>query len=415
MAGFLFTIPKPAFTQDGDGGQAGAFLRVGVGAKAMALGSAFTAVANDVSAIYWNPAGIGTLRYKEFMASYTVLSLQRTHNYVGFAIPINSAGTIGVSWVNMGIGDIEGRDFTEQITGSFSNSESAYFLSWGMPVREKLMLGFTAKYLSHTLDQNRSTGFGIDFGVLYRVSDFVNLGLTLQDITTNVKWNTLSGLTERFPLVARLGTAVRPFTRIPAMLGFDFVKVENQSLTLHSGVEYQFVENAGVRLGYDDKRLSAGAFVVLPVGNNMVLADYSFGENPIDQTFAHRISVSIRLSQPPYATYEQMARTRQLGRGQLNGYAKLMRPAPTATVIKTLEAYPEYVLINAGANQGVQPDLRFNIYRLDKSGLGEDKVRIGTVKAIRVEERLSAVQVIWLKEGYQIRQGDILIREDEDE
>ena len=57
-------IPNPVHPQDGKGGQAGAFLRIGVGSKAMAMGRAFTGLANDVSSIYWNPAGIGMLRYK---------------------------------------------------------------------------------------------------------------------------------------------------------------------------------------------------------------------------------------------------------------------------------------------------------------------------------------------------------------
>ena len=128
------------FSQEGKGGQPGAFLRFGVGARAIGLGRTFTAIANDASATYWNPAGIGALKTTEVMGSYTFLSMERRFNSIAAAFPTHSIGTIGLSWINLNVGEIEGRDIFGRITGSFSSSENAYFISWGFPLSNSFHL-----------------------------------------------------------------------------------------------------------------------------------------------------------------------------------------------------------------------------------------------------------------------------------
>ena len=72
---------------DGDAGQPGEFLRYGVGARALGMGRAFTAVANDASAIYWNPGGLMGLERSEFTSMYADLFYDSRFTYVAVAFP----------------------------------------------------------------------------------------------------------------------------------------------------------------------------------------------------------------------------------------------------------------------------------------------------------------------------------------
>lgn len=403
-----FMLPLTLRADDG-GGQPGAFLRLGIGAKAMAMGRAFTAIANDVSTLYWNPAGMGQMQYKEFMGYYSALSMERRYNFVGFAIPTEDYGTFGAGWINIGISDIEARDISGRATGYFSNAENAFMFSWGMKVYKDLQAGASIKYLTHQLQDYQSTGVGLDIGFLYTLTDYFSIGLTIQDMATRVKWDTDSNLTESFPAMTRFGVAVKP-PNLPMTIGLDLVNIQNESTTFHGGIEYRFFKNAGLRVGLDHSRLSAGAFFAFPIGGGMFQTGYSYGESPIDKSNVHNIAISIVLDGSGMRTpREALGAT-----GHKNGFLKMMSPTPTARVIKVLEQYPDYILINAGSDHGVQLDLELNAYRLEGTGVDGKKKRIATIKLIRVDEKLAAGKVIWRAEGYSIEKGDILIRVDED-
>ena len=69
-------------------GAAGSFLRLGIGARAKAMGDAYTALAKGIETSYYNPAGLPFLDKKEVVASYRFLSLDRQFTYLGFGVPI---------------------------------------------------------------------------------------------------------------------------------------------------------------------------------------------------------------------------------------------------------------------------------------------------------------------------------------
>src|SRR5262245_33169807 len=103
-----FVIPPKSTAQNG--GRAGAYLRAGAGVRALGLGGAFVAAANDVTAGYWNPAGLHQLVEPQLAGMYSLLSLDRHFNYVAAAYPFHTFGTFGLSWVNYQVGNIATRD-----------------------------------------------------------------------------------------------------------------------------------------------------------------------------------------------------------------------------------------------------------------------------------------------------------------
>ena len=72
---------------EGDGGQAGAFMRYGVGVRAMGLGRAFVGVADDASTVFWNPAGLLGVERPEVMSMYSNLFYDSRYAYLGFTVP----------------------------------------------------------------------------------------------------------------------------------------------------------------------------------------------------------------------------------------------------------------------------------------------------------------------------------------
>jgi len=93
----------PAFCSDS---HAAPYLRMGVGARALAMGGAFTAIADDATAAYWNPAGLTKIENIEATFMYSAnMSVDRQFNYFGYAHWLGVGG-LGVSWINAGMSDM---------------------------------------------------------------------------------------------------------------------------------------------------------------------------------------------------------------------------------------------------------------------------------------------------------------------
>jgi len=271
-----------------DGGVPGAFLRLGVGARPLGLGSAFVALASDASATYWNPAGLTKLERLELQAMYGRLNLGRNHSFLVFGIP-NKIGSFGVGWINLGITGIEGRDIGGDPTQTFGSAENAIFLSYGKHILSNISLGASFKYLSHSLATKTAHGYGFDFGVHTKVSDVVSAGLMLQDIGSFLKWNTESKHKDELPLSLKLGFGVIPST-VPIQVAFDFEKNTQQAPRYHLGAEYWFPETFGIRAGYDNGNIVAGFSVEEFIEAYHLQLDYSLSTDKIGGLI-HRISL----------------------------------------------------------------------------------------------------------------------------
>jgi long-subunit fatty acid transport protein len=89
------------------GSTAASFLNIGVGPRAISMGSAFIATANDASALYWNPAGISRINESGAMFSHSEWFADINYNWAGVFINVGSAGTIGLSMNYLNYGEIE--------------------------------------------------------------------------------------------------------------------------------------------------------------------------------------------------------------------------------------------------------------------------------------------------------------------
>lgn len=281
------------YPDEGDGGQAGAFLRRSIGARATGMGGTFTAIANDATATYWNPAGLGQLKNSQVAATYTILSLDRNHNFVSYVQPIGPLGTLGFSWIHFGVSKMDGRDASGNPTGDFSDTEMALGMSYGKNFAGVLSIGGTAKYLSHTLADNKASGFGFDAGVLIKFigipSADVSAGVMVQDIASTIEWNTDSKQEDEFPMNVRFGIAISPNVT-PLNLAAEIEKNGEQEIKYHGGGEYFLSKVLGIRIGYNDGSLTAGGSLRVPAGTFKIQVDYAFSPDVLEGA-AHQVSL----------------------------------------------------------------------------------------------------------------------------
>ncbi len=264
------------------------WLRMGVGAKAMAMGTAQTAYAENATAAYWNPAALATLRQFEASLMYTAgMKAERNYNYVSAALRVDRIGTFSLSWINAGITGIKGYDGGQNPTGTFDVANNAFQLSYGRELGTGFALGVSGKYLQEDLADN--TGYGVDAGLLFRPYDEVQVGAMIRDLSAKVG-------KDNIPYETRLGLAVMPWNKL--WLTTDLILVKDQDATGAIGGAYHvdvsdktsFYIAAGMN---DLLRESRGFTAGFGVGFKSFEVQYAYVTEP--QEFLaenHRISVN---------------------------------------------------------------------------------------------------------------------------
>ena len=282
-----------AFAEEGIAGESGGFLRLGAGVRAMGMGRAFCAIADDGSAIYWNPAGLGGIELHEFYVMYSMLTLDRTHNFLSYTNPHGKYGTIGVGILNFGVSNIDGRDNLGQPTGEFSDDEFAFQLAYGRSFYSLFSIGGGVKYIYQSLADYHASGYGFDFGALVNLRELMHLGFSISNIGGALKWNTASDCKDEIPSTMRAGAAFF-LPGLPITLALDWEKTGHLSERVIFGGEYWFNRALGIRVGYYEQ-ICAGASLRLGQLPKGLQFDYAYAQDDVlDENPAHRFGVSIR-------------------------------------------------------------------------------------------------------------------------
>ncbi len=169
-------------------GEPASFLLIGVGARPMGMGGAFTALADESSAVYWNPAGLNLLKKREFSGTYGSLFTDTTYSFISYAQPVFAGKkekrriTIGAGWLQLRSVDIEKTNQVESL-GHTQMVNDAFFLSGSIQPLESfpLYLGISGKRISQNIDTFSSEGWGVDSGILID-GKFLNFGVNVRNI-----------------------------------------------------------------------------------------------------------------------------------------------------------------------------------------------------------------------------------------
>lgn len=317
------------FPQGSGNKYAGEFLAIGVGGRPLGMGGAFVALANDVTAGYWNPALLSKLNYPQISLMHDARFQNLVnYDYGSVGIPFGKNASLGLSIIRMGIDDIlDTRNALIDLNGNgvwdpgerldndkitrFSTTDYAFFLTYSKRQNDKLSFGANLKILRRNIAEASAWGLGFDIGVAYSPFSRLLLGMNLQDITTTyMSWTT--GRKEVITPTAKIGTAYQfDFFKgiITPAVDFD-VRFENRrssananigpvSFDMHAGIEYTFQNLFSIRAGYNELgNMTLGAGVKLPKLN----IDYSFvkfnGDEDLGNT--HRISLVFTLEEEKF-------------------------------------------------------------------------------------------------------------------
>ena len=153
------------------GTAAAQFLKIGVGGRATAMGESFVAVANDASALYWNPAGIVQFKRNELILSHVEWLVDIKHEFVGYVHQINSVSAIGVQIISLHTEDMPvTTEFQPRGTGEFFTFSDVLFgVTYASNLTDRFSFGGTIKYFDETLDDISMSGFLIDLGTFYKI------------------------------------------------------------------------------------------------------------------------------------------------------------------------------------------------------------------------------------------------------
>jgi hypothetical protein len=311
---------------------AGEFMAIGVGARALGMGGAYAAVANDVTSGYYNPAGLANLNYPQIALMHAEqFGNLVNYDYAAVAIPYGTDMSFGISAMRLAVDGIPDTrealvirntstrisDINDPRAGinpemvkEFSDQDWAFYLTFAKRHTEDFYYGASVKIIKRNIAEFGAWGIGFDVGAIYSPIENLFVGANIQDVTTTlIAWDT--GRNELVSPTAKIGAAyMLDFLGGKVTPAFDLdIRFENRkfasnfnigpvSFDMHAGLEYNFRNMFAVRAGYNDvKQFTLGAGVKLPKLNiDYSFARFNYSKNErLDDT--HRISIMLTLEE----------------------------------------------------------------------------------------------------------------------
>ncbi len=311
LLGCSLSLHAQEFTKAGTA--AGQFLKIPVGAKAMSMASTFTSIADDISALYWNPAGAVSLDRFEIGVTHTSWLAGINHNFLGLALPMGNNGIVGFAVDQLSSGDIETTTIeSPKGTGTYySAADLAISVSYARAIMDRVNIGVTAKYISQRIANTSAQTVGFDLGFLLRTDfygaklglAFQNFGPALQmsgsDLIRTVDQDPASEInpvveadlkTQSYALPASFRVSfsipvvgpdgVVPSTSSSFIVSIDGIHLSDNPEHYSIGVEYGFFQTIFLRGGYifntDEEGLTLGGGVNVSLGASVVTFDYAY-------------------------------------------------------------------------------------------------------------------------------------------
>jgi hypothetical protein len=289
----------------GEGGQRpAAYLQLGTGGMQQSMGGAAVGSRNDVSAAFWNPAGLSGIRGFQFEYQHGLLSLGRSLSYLSLASSYQGKVYYGVSGVYYSAGgDLEARSGPSlEPDRIFGDTELAFLAMAAVPLDPRWTLGVNLKVLLQDFDSFSGLGFGQDLGIQYRVTKHTTLGFAVQDVHTFIGFS--NSTLEIVPATLKAGLAHRE-VEWSAKIHADAEWSEDLGLRPRLGVEWRPFDLLALRAGgrLDNltaapegeglsAHLTAGLGVFIPMDGGLLEFSYSILPDRVQEGAAlHQIAL----------------------------------------------------------------------------------------------------------------------------
>lgn len=295
------------------GTSAAQFLKIGVGARALSMGGAFQAVANDASSVYWNPAGMTRTDQVSWIFNHTDWFLDTSHDFSSLVLPLRRGSYLGLSINVMTIGK-------EEITTEENSAGTGHYwdalglsagISYARRMTDKFSIGTTVKYVTERIWNESASSVAVDVGTILDTGykgvvigmSFSNFGSSMQlsgrDLIRELDLNEANSLnapvdsrlhTEPWPLPVcfSIGTAIEIVGQADRIVYSDNQRLtlavngthpNDDSEKLNMGMEWAINETVFLRGGYsygkDLSDFSGGAGIKIGAYGRDMLFDYS--------------------------------------------------------------------------------------------------------------------------------------------
>jgi hypothetical protein len=320
--GIFLMIALPLWSQNQNfkenvskrGTTAASFLEIGVGARSLAMGGAFTALANDPSALYWNVAGIAKLDRVGIFFNHTQWIANINYDYLAGVVPLGQFGTVGISItaLTMDEMDVTTVNAPEGTGQTFKAGDFAVSVGYALRLTDRFSIGFNPKFIYQSIWQMSATGFAIDVGVHYDTPfKNVSLGFSMTNFGTKMKMSgdnarvlhdfepqstgnndRVTALLETakwaLPLNFKIGLMYQALNteRHQAYLTIDAQHPNNDYESVNIGAEYVLNKMFAFRGGYQDlflqdseESFTLGAGLHYPIlGNVLLHIDFAYAD-----------------------------------------------------------------------------------------------------------------------------------------
>jgi opacity protein-like surface antigen len=252
------------------------FLEIGYGSAGSAMGDAYVSMAKDLSALYWNPAGLAFMEQNEaqFLRQPWIAGI--TSSFVGVGMVLPDVGTLSAGLFLMDYGEGEVTTVLQQEgTGEkFTAGDFALALSYSRRLTHWFAFGASGKYISSKIWHSSATAMAVDLGVMINTDFFsmtgerengMSIGMSISNYGTKMKYSGLDLVNPidilpneqgnfkdtpgqyrlndwELPLIFRLGVSLQPIVaeRMRLIVAADALHPNNNSESVNVGAQYQY-------------------------------------------------------------------------------------------------------------------------------------------------------------------------------
>jgi len=263
----------------------GLFLSVPIGAKPTALGGAYTALADGVYGLYWNPAGIAKTSKTEILFAHNNYLMDVNHQYLGITHKLKNKHNLGFAINILDNGDFDGTLITDATnhlnTGNFTAKDYALNFSYAVDWRNYGSFGGSVKYINSKIKDSKATAVAFDVGwqLMREIKETpITIGFVVSNIGTKMKYISEK---ESLPLTGKLGVSSRfdATENLCIIPTIDNVLMTNDKYRINAGVDFEFYKNYSLRAGYNDfNELSSGITLGFGATFSKLTVDYSYSD-----------------------------------------------------------------------------------------------------------------------------------------
>ena len=299
----LLLFCSAAFAASGDYGTENVFM-TGAGSRPDGMAGAFTAVADDLSAIYYNPAGLVNIKKQEISLLYYPLYESSSYSSIAYGQALLNFGTIAANFFRFSTDNIEGYDQANNFTSTFGNEQYKLTFSYGRNITGSLSAGVNTSVYYSEMSRFNYAGFGADAGILYEPFPFLSAGLMARNVITPAF--SMQSVTETLGRTYTLGLMARHrIAEFEFKAAYDASVGEKEGFKDRAGMEITWSGTAPVRAGYGDGEFTFGAGLALYEAK----FDYAYVSN-MDFGGMNRFTVSYSFGMTVEEQREQWRRNR---------------------------------------------------------------------------------------------------------